>query len=64
VNDLAKSIGSDCEKGLGEMYLECMDCGKITEMKQGDFGEYLGSSWPKCCGYTMRLQRKPLPEGE
>ena len=50
---LQSSIGRDCEDGLGKTYLECLTCGKIKDMNPGDFGKYLGSGWPKCCGYTF-----------
>ena len=32
--------------------VKCSKCGKE---KQVNFKECLGSGWPKCCGYTMRM---------
>jgi hypothetical protein len=39
--------------------VRCTTCGKT---KAVDFGACLASGWPKCCGYTMRLEDSPSPE--
>ncbi len=34
--------------------LKCSTCGRESKV---DSSECLANGWPKCCGYTMTLQR-------
>lgn len=35
--------------------LRCLTCGKTVPPKP-DTGSYWTRGWPRCCGYTMRLE--------
>lgn len=37
-----------------DSYLKCTVCGREDV---GNFSHNLRHGWPKCCGYTMRLER-------
>lgn len=38
---------------VSEMRVKCVECGRE---ERPDHGRSLKSGWPKCCGYTMRLE--------
>lgn len=37
-----------------DSYLRCTECGR---KETTNFSHSLRNGWPKCCGYTMRLER-------
>lgn len=36
--------------------LRCTYCNQMTRLDASDAALYLRGGWPKCCGYTMRLE--------
>jgi hypothetical protein len=38
----------------GDSFLKCTECGREDRT---NFSHSLRHGWPKCCGYTMRLER-------
>ena len=38
---------------MAEMLVKCTVCGRE---ERPDHGRSLEAGWPKCCGYTMRLE--------
>lgn len=43
--------------------LECSACQKQQPITTEMAGAYLATGWPKCCGYTMRVEYPEKPEG-
>lgn len=39
---------------MSDTFLRCTVCGRETTTS---FGGSLRDGWPRCCGYTMRLER-------
>ena len=40
-----------------EYDLHCLTCGNRFPLVEYRCGEFLRTGWPKCCGYTMRLEQ-------
>lgn len=36
--------------------LRCIHCGQTQALSEADAIHYTKTGWPKCCGYTMRLE--------
>jgi len=59
LSGLPGAIVQDMERQYPSMRLRCTVCGHVLK---NDWS-YLSSGWPRCCGYTMRLEKANTPEG-
>ena len=59
---LVPSVAADLS-GFGGILRCTENCGSPMKLDQARIARYLRSSWPKCCGYTMRwVTRRELDE--
>jgi hypothetical protein len=55
ISGIHDRIAADVCKGKTHR-LHCLECGVIRAISQSEYADYLAHGWPKCCGYTMRLE--------
>jgi hypothetical protein len=53
---LYEQIEEDLLKA-SEHQLRCTVCENSFPLAKGRCADFLANGWPKCCGYTMRLER-------
>lgn len=51
-DEIVQGIGGALS-GFGG-FLRCEVCGRERSLGEADVSRYLGSGWPRHCGYTMR----------
>lgn len=52
-----QKIADDVCAGV-QYSVKCLTCKTSREISSEEFAQYLAHGWPKCCGYTMRLEKR------
>lgn len=53
---LQEQIAADmCRESSWQV--RCLKCSATRAISEEEYAQYLRHGWPKCCGYTMRLEK-------